>query len=76
MGSGLVRIDTTRQESSFGLSIKIRPDPEGTVPIKKRPVPFFVFLLFQEMSETSIFSLLIISFKVVGLTPKRMAAFF
>ncbi len=35
MGSGLVGIDTTRLESSLGLHIQIRPDPEGTVPEKR-----------------------------------------
>jgi len=39
MGSGLVRIDAIKLESSLGSHIQTCRDPEGTVPKKKYPIP-------------------------------------
>jgi hypothetical protein len=45
MGSGLVRIDSIRLESSLGFHIQIRPDPEGTVSEEKAACSLFCFFI-------------------------------
>ncbi len=46
MVSGIVKINSTSIESSLVSYTQIRSDPEGTVPEKKGPVPFFPLFSF------------------------------